>query len=502
MKHLKLTVFLLFTALVVKAQVPPKPIGQPIAETVTVLHGTNLMPTSAEMIIKDWIGDGVASAGVRSVNGQTGAVVITAESIGAYPMSGGALNPSVYISIYNPVRSMKLDSAGLKISRLDGAIGTRAFYLSLDGLVFQRYDNSLVKYTPEGILDDGSLFLLPDKEIGTYRLAVTNDIKPESDPLWMQSMTGVLAHTESNHRVTEYGGFEAGDGTVVTPLDMGEGMLFDGVAMGSMASASQGAIAIGPGTTAHESSVALGVSARASEGGAGIGYGASSMGPIGNSGGAALGNTSRVIGAGGAVGKNSWAGDGFAGGKGAQTKDGPKTIDAIQLGTGVNAETNTLKVYNYPLLQANGKIPKERIALTAGDVGAATQGDLARYLPLAGGVMEEGAMISMSTDNARVDIAAEHVTYEGVEKTVRFSYDFSKPHGDYTFATLDDIPDTSVVTNIVKSVGDNRYVKGYNGVAENLGVNGYLALPQSQATNLVLRIITSNEYIIAKEVWE
>ena len=419
MKHLKLTVFLLFTALVVKAQVPPKPIGQPIAETVTVLHGTNLMPTSAEMIIKDWIGDGVDKAAITNIAGYVAGEsnkLITAESIGAYPMSGGALNPSVYISIYNPMRSMKLDSAGLKISRLGGAIGTRTFYLSLDGLVFQRYDNSLVKYTPEGILDDGSLFLLPDKEIGTYRLAVTNDIKPESDPLWMQSMTGVLAHTESNHRVTEYGGFEAGDGTVVTPLDMGEGMLFDGVAMGSMASASQGAIAIGPGTIAYESSVALGVGAMAIEGGAGIGYGASSMGPTGNSGGAALGNTSRVIGAGGAVGKNSWAGDGFAGGKGAQTKDGPKTIDAIQLGTGVNAETNTLKVYNYPLLQANGKIPKERIALTAGDVGAATQGDLARYLPLAGGVMEEGAMISMSTDNVRVDIAAEHVTYDGWKK--------------------------------------------------------------------------------------
>jgi len=38
--------------------------------------------------------------------------------------------------------------------------------------------------------------------------------------------------------------------------------------------------------------------------------------------------------------------------------------------------------------------------------------------------------------------------------------------------------------------------------ADNLTVGGWLALPQTQPTNLVIRLVCSNDVILAQEVWQ
>ena len=60
-------------------------------------------------------------------------------------------------------------------------------------------------------------------------------------------------------------------------------------------------------------------------------------------------------------GANSNAGAGVALGKDAKAIDGATPIDALQLGTGTNSNEKTLRVYQYELLTALGKIPIERL---------------------------------------------------------------------------------------------------------------------------------------------
>lgn len=112
----------------------------------------------------------------------------------------------------------------------------------------------------------------------------------------------------------------------------------------------------------------LGNGANAHSGGA-IGdnaYSADSGGAIGadtitDSGGAA--GQGAVSSNGGAVGYLARTSDGFAGGSMATTVDEhDEPIDAIQLGTGTNSSPKTLQVYSYQLLDADGKIPAERLA--------------------------------------------------------------------------------------------------------------------------------------------
>jgi hypothetical protein len=125
-----------------------------------------------------------------------------------------------------------------------------------------------------------------------------------------------------------------------------------GAAVGQQASSKNGA-ALGISTKA-EGGVAAGDKAISTDGGA---VGASAVTQNGLSG-----------------GLNSWSLDGFCGGRDTQTSDGvaagksAKTIDsegvsidAIQLGTGINYEPKTLQVYDYKLMNADGTIPKERI---------------------------------------------------------------------------------------------------------------------------------------------
>ena len=86
--------------------------------------------------------------------------------------------------------------------------------------------------------------------------------------------------------------------------------------------------------------------------------------------GGAVGAYAQVTG-GGAVGQNAVTSDGFAGGKNAITgEDYSHPIDAIQLGTGTNSAPKTMQVYGYQLLDANGKIPKERLREEGGGFAA------------------------------------------------------------------------------------------------------------------------------------
>ena len=75
-----------------------------------------------------------------------------------------------------------------------------------------------------------------------------------------------------------------------------------------------------------------------------------------------------------ACGKNAYASHGAAAGRnsktlhGAALGDGAKTVDnkgnpitAVQLGTGVNKETNTVQFFSYKFMNVDGSIPNERI---------------------------------------------------------------------------------------------------------------------------------------------
>ena len=88
---------------------------------------------------------------------------------------------------------------------------------------------------------------------------------------------------------------------------------------------------------------AVGDSAKAKNGGGAVGYKTSST-------------------TGGAIGYGAMTSDGFSGGKNAKTVDSSNNlIDAVQLGTGINKNPKTLKVYDYQLLDSNGEIPLERM---------------------------------------------------------------------------------------------------------------------------------------------
>ena len=67
-------------------------------------------------------------------------------------------------------------------------------------------------------------------------------------------------------------------------------------------------------------------------------------------GGGAIGDGAHAIGDGGAVGKGTYTGDGFAGGKNAQTRFEDTEINAIQLGEGTNEKHFTAQIYDYQLL--------------------------------------------------------------------------------------------------------------------------------------------------------
>ena len=91
---------------------------------------------------------------------------------------------------------------------------------------------------------------------------------------------------------------------------------------------------------------------------------------------------------GGAIGEEAMANNGGAMGYKAKTthgcaighqavtaKEDGTLIDAVQLGSGTNTLEKTMQVYNYRLMNANGKIPSERLPVASGSyVGTGTYG--------------------------------------------------------------------------------------------------------------------------------
>lgn len=152
-----------------------------------------------------------------------------------------------------------------------------------------------------------------------------------------------------------------------------------GVAIGQHAEATSGSAisygaketggggAVGNNAWGYDGGGGVGYFARGNAGGGAIGYkaGAYGGGAVGydahaNHGGAVGYGSSAYYG--GAVGKNTKTSQGFAGGDNAKAVDASDTgIDAIQLGTGTNSTPKTLQVYDYQLMDANGKIPNERL---------------------------------------------------------------------------------------------------------------------------------------------
>ena len=137
----------------------------------------------------------------------------------------------------------------------------------------------------------------------------------EADPVALPVATQALAHAQSAHGIAGAGGFAGGTGATVT--------LGGGAALGNRATTSFG--------------------------------------------GAVGANSVSVYG--GAVGVGAMTSDGFAGGfQAVASSDGTTEgdpIDAIQLGQGGNAGTNTLQVYSYTMMEADGSIPMPRMSVVS-----------------------------------------------------------------------------------------------------------------------------------------
>ena len=170
-----------------------------------------------------------------------------------------------------------------------------------------------------------------------------------------ETVTGLdmtLADVTSNTTLIENstnGGFAAGNSSVLTDNDCyGTG----GAAVGKQATANGGLAGGGLATTCC--GLAGGYETWSDGGGAG---GAKAYTYDGGS----LGQEAYSD-DGGAIGCDAKAGNGFSGGAGAHVDqvDG-MYIDAIQLGYGTNYDENTLQVYDYQLMDANGQIPAERL---------------------------------------------------------------------------------------------------------------------------------------------
>lgn len=95
--------------------------------------------------------------------------------------------------------------------------------------------------------------------------------------------------------------------------------------------------------------------------------------------GGAVGEVAESTG-GAAVGYATITSNGVAVGMNATTVDSDGNgIDAIQLGTGTNSTEKTIQVYNYQLMDANGKIPADRLSPHASTSNTYGVGDSANY---------------------------------------------------------------------------------------------------------------------------
>lgn len=157
------------------------------------------------------------------------------------------------------------------------------------------------------------------------------------------SVASHIADTSKHVMIDETGTIIIGqEATALGAEDMG-----DGVVIGTSAETKYGGVAIGKDAYSLGSCVAIGEEARVG-GGNSISIGKSSFG----SDGVAVGTNAYAFSGGVAIGKNAKASSSAGG--------------SIQLGAGTNENVGTMQVYNYPLLEANGKIPSERLPSASG----------------------------------------------------------------------------------------------------------------------------------------
>lgn len=195
----------------------------------------------------------------------------------------------------------------------------------------------------------------------TINKQVKEDIETlkNNDEVFKEDIATVtVALNNKADKQTEGGGFIAGeillteDNKAYTGVSIGKNAkTYGGVNIGKEAYGSVGAVAIGD-KAKSTMGASIGDNSFSNSGGA-VGYEAYTT-------------------SGGAIGYKAKAGKGFSGGAQATVAEtgnnSEKYIDAIQLGKGTNSIPKTLQIYDYQLLDANGKIPNERFEIT-GQIG-------------------------------------------------------------------------------------------------------------------------------------
>ena len=221
---------------------------------------------------------------------------------------------------------------------------------------------------------------------------------------------------------TVSGGFQGGqDASATSGAAIGSGAhASSGGAVGSNASTTSSGFA--GGASAHASiGGAVGANASATESGFAGGYTASAT-----EGGAVGSNASATDG--GAVGYLAKTSTGFAGGYKAKTQDSSGDgIDAIQLGTGTNSTEKTLQVYDNQLLDADGHIPKERLASSVDGIDLDSADDVVHFgvcstsgstatkiVSIVGFKLIDGARVFIKFNNANTYIGT---TYLNINNT-------------------------------------------------------------------------------------
>lgn len=232
------------------------------------------------------------------------------------------------------------------------------FSFADDAVLFGNVLETDLILTPEGVTNAIlTTALTAESDPVAYPVA-TNALAVAEGALQADATNGLpvaVAHAQSAHGLTDNGGFAGGDGAYATY----------GGAVGYYAYATYGGGAVGAGASATD---------------------------------------------GGAMGAAAVTSSGFAGGFQAiaalDETGHDQPIDAIQLGTGWNPDANTMQVYSYKLMNADGSIPAERMATTLS--GYATTGAVAAV-------------------QAEVGAGTNWLTRTGLSGTVAFANDGNRP---------------------------------------------------------------------------
>lgn len=128
--------------------------------------------------------------------------------------------------------------------------------------------------------------------------------------------------------------------------------------------------------------------------------------------------------------------------------------------------------------------------------------------PKSGGSLDPGAVfrvhhLAFDGQSAYTELGSQYLRFFGAGGIdVKLFLPNVYPGSQYTgfFATQDDLASLASQTNLDNAT--NNCVQVSDGVANNLTLHGWVELPQTAITNLSIRLIVSNEYIIAEEIYK